>query len=296
MKLHHLHALTAIAEHGSINAAARALCLTQPAITKTMRELEGDAGIPLLNRNSWGVTLTAEGRRLLERARVIVHEFERAKDELAELRGAKAAALSIGLSPLAGLRVLPEAFVKFRSAMPEVVVDFYQQDTMTLLDGLRTGRLDFALAGFSEAPADPFINSTQLASYPAAFAIRRGSPLAGSTTFAQLQDAEWLHADAGDAYPRYLAEVFAREGLPPPKRLTRCTSRILIDALMARVDAVIPLSRAMIEQRNLTTDVQALQLPENPPVLNLCLITRDGGILSQSADYFIQCIHEAMAE
>ncbi|WP_439668983.1 hypothetical protein [Cupriavidus necator] len=56
-----------------------------------MRELESEVGVPLLNRNSWGVTVTQEGRRLLERARVIASEFERAELEMAEIRGGKAA-------------------------------------------------------------------------------------------------------------------------------------------------------------------------------------------------------------
>ncbi|WP_427306083.1 LysR substrate-binding domain-containing protein [Cupriavidus sp. H39] len=296
MKLHHLHALTAIAQHGSINAAARALCLSQPAITKTMRELESEIGVPLLNRNSWGVTVTEEGRLLLERARVIVHEFERAEREMAVIRGRRASSLRIGISPLAGLTVLPEAFVNFRLARPDVAVDLLQQDAMALLDGLRTGYLDFALAGFSEVPSDPFILSKALASYPGVFAIRRGSPLARSTSCAQLQDAEWLHADAGDAYPRYLEALFARHGLPPPKRVTRCTSRVLIDALMSHMDAVMPLSHITVQKRSLIADVQAMALPEDPPSLNLCLMTRDGSIQSDSATYFIRCIHEAMAE
>jgi len=61
MKLHQLQALVGAVEHGSIRAAARAMHLTQAALTKSLRQLEDDAGVPLLVRGSRGVLLTEAG-------------------------------------------------------------------------------------------------------------------------------------------------------------------------------------------------------------------------------------------
>jgi len=296
MKHHHLRALVAIAEAGSINAAARALCVSQPAITKAMRELEADTGVALLARNSWGVTLTADGQKLLARARLIVSELERAEEDMAWLRGAREGRLQIGVTPLAGLAVMPQAFTRFRRAMPEVAVDFLEFDHAQLLENLRNSRLDFALAAFQAAPSDAFVSCTELFVFPTAFAIRCVSPLAGCTSLAQLQDAEWLHADVSDNYPHYLADLFARHGLPPPRRITRCTSNLLFSSLLLETDAVVPLSLATLQAKMTEARLQALALPENPPDLHLALMVREGAILTRPADYFLHCIRELAAQ
>ncbi|WP_245641656.1 LysR family transcriptional regulator [Paraburkholderia bannensis] len=78
MKIHQLRALVEIAATGSINGAARRLHVTQPAVTKAVRDLEDECGVRLLERNPWGVVPTAEGAALLQRARTVVRELERA--------------------------------------------------------------------------------------------------------------------------------------------------------------------------------------------------------------------------
>jgi len=86
IKQYQLRALVAIADCGSIRSAAESLHLTQPAITKAIRDLEAELGLMLLVRGARGVTLTAEGRVLLARARMIGRELERAEEELRALK------------------------------------------------------------------------------------------------------------------------------------------------------------------------------------------------------------------
>jgi len=295
MKLHHLRALTAIAEQGSINAAARALCVSQPAITRAMRELESEVGVAILTRNSWGVSITEQGRRLLARARLIVHEFERAEADMAELRGVVGGHLCIGVSPLAGAMVISEAFAQFRLAMPEVSVEFREWNLPKLLDNLRNSRLDFALAAVPGAPVDDaFVACEPLLSLPTAFVTRHGSRYAGATSFAELQDAEWLHADATEQFPGYIKTVFARYNLPLPRRITRCTSNLLTSKLLLNVDTVMALTRHVLIVAPEPKLVQ-LDLPEDPPALQIALLQREGAIMTSPSDYFIHCIREAAA-
>lgn len=90
MKQHQLVALVAVADHGGIHAAARALHLTQPAVTRALRDLETEVGTPLLQRQSRGVVLTAEGQVLLARARLIVRELQRAEEDMGSCAAAAA--------------------------------------------------------------------------------------------------------------------------------------------------------------------------------------------------------------
>ena len=77
MKLHQLRAMLAISESGSIQEASRLLHISQPALSKGIKELEAELGVPLLIRSNRGITVTEYGERLVRRARLILEEVRR---------------------------------------------------------------------------------------------------------------------------------------------------------------------------------------------------------------------------
>ncbi|POZ61142.1 LysR family transcriptional regulator [Chromobacterium alticapitis] len=293
LKHHQLRALAAVADHGSVNAAARALCVTQPAITKALRELETEQGVALLLRNSWGVTLTDAGQTLLGYARLVMRELERAEREMDRLRSGRECSLRIGLTPLAGLEVLPQAFAAFRRAMPQVKVDFLELDSQQLLDGLRSGQLDFALGAFASPPDDPFVRVERLRESPSGFAVRAESPLRHAAELSALRQAEWLHTDMSGHYERFVHGMFAREGLAPPERMTCCTSNVLLCGLLMTMDAVVPMSNLALQATLTAQRFVELPLSQRPPGLSLVLLVRKGALLSRAAEWLIARIREA---
>ena len=74
MKLHQLRAIVAICESGSIQEASRLLHISQPALSKSIKELESELGVPLLVRSNRGITATSYGEHLVRRARLVVEE------------------------------------------------------------------------------------------------------------------------------------------------------------------------------------------------------------------------------
>jgi len=290
MKHQQLRALVAIAETGSMHAAARALCVSQPAISKAIRELESSVGLTLLMRNATGVSVTAEGAALLQRARLIVRELERATEEMAHFKGARDGRLLIGVTPLAGMTVLPQSFAQFRRGMPGVKVDFLEYSTAALFENLRNGMLDFALAAFTDWPEHTALNFVELDEFATRFAVRRDSRYAGCTDLAQLQEAEWLHTDPSDAYPNFVAALYAKQGLPPPAKVTRCASQSLFYGLLETLDAVVTFSSLALDMPVLRERMQALPLTQTLPPLKLMLLVREGAVLTGPADYFIHCI------
>ena len=87
MKLHHLRNLVAVADANSIRGAARAQGLAQPAITRGLRDLEKELGVPLLERHGKGVSLNAYGESFVVRARSVLRDVERGREEIAQLKG-----------------------------------------------------------------------------------------------------------------------------------------------------------------------------------------------------------------
>ena len=97
MELRQLTALVAVADTGSVTAAARVLRMVQPAVTRQVRTLEAEVGVPLFTRTRQGMTPTPEGALLVERARRALAELERGRLELSPARGEVAGVVSVGL-------------------------------------------------------------------------------------------------------------------------------------------------------------------------------------------------------
>src|ERR1700761_3572447 len=97
LKTTQLQMLVAIAEHGTLMAAAEALSVSQPAVTKSIKELEARLGVQLLERSGAGVRLTRYGEMLLRRARTVVSEIANAERELEEMKSGAQRSLSIGV-------------------------------------------------------------------------------------------------------------------------------------------------------------------------------------------------------
>lgn len=296
VKHHQLLALVAVADHGGIHAAARALHLTQPAITKAIKDLEAELGLPLLLRQTRGVLLTAEGQTLLARARLIVRELQRAEEDLGQLKGQRGGRLVVGVTPLAGLTILPKAFTRFRQAWPEVELDFVECTPEQLYEHLRSSRLDFAIGSATDPQDDAPMRKEALFSLPTAFGVRRDSPLAGARSLAELGQAEWIHTDITGRFPVFLAELFTRAGLTPPRRVTRCTSQALFHSLAMQNDVVFFWSLFAIGMPELRQRFVALPLGLELPRLSMSLLVREDSLLTRAADYFIRCIREVARE
>ncbi|MGF6797084.1 LysR family transcriptional regulator of abg operon [Paraburkholderia youngii] len=293
IKLHQLRALVAVADHGTIVGASRALFVSQPAVTKAIRELETDIGMSLFGRSVNGVALTRTGESLLRHARLIVGELGRAEQQMAMERGAQEGRVTIGVTPLAALTLLPDAYARFRLDMPHITVEFLEFHATKLQDRLRQGSLDFALAAATESSADSSIECSELLSYPLAFAVRANGALAKASSLADLCDVEWVHSDTTDDYPQFVADLFNRQGLPVPSRITRCTSQSLMYSLALSIDAVMAWASHTLELVNSTAHMKRLDFVETSRTARLHLMQREGAIHTRPADYFIRCIREA---
>ena len=98
MKLNALRDFLAVAETGGLRAAARQLGAAQPAITRSIQELEKELGVALFERSAKGVRLTPMGTAFMRRASAVRNELHKAKDEMAQLRGETHGRVSVCLS------------------------------------------------------------------------------------------------------------------------------------------------------------------------------------------------------
>jgi len=145
MDLKQLEYFVRVAELGSFTRASIALDIAQPALSRQVRLLEVELRQNLLVRNGRGAAPTEAGKLLLEHARGILHQVERAREELGRVRGALAGRVAIGLPPSLA-RVLTVPLTRaFRQAMPDAQLSISEGLSVTMQEWLVNGRLDIAV-------------------------------------------------------------------------------------------------------------------------------------------------------
>jgi LysR family nitrogen assimilation transcriptional regulator len=177
MDLKQLEYFVRVAELGSFTRAAVALDVAQPALSRQVRLLEVELRQNLLTRNGRGAAPTEAGKLLLEHGRGILHQVERAREELGRVRGALAGRVAIGLPPSVAKVMAVPLIREFRERMPQATLSISEGLSMGMHESLTTGRLDIAL--LYNASASPDIELTPLLEEPL-FLVQRqtGKPAA----------------------------------------------------------------------------------------------------------------------
>lgn len=145
MDLKQLEYFVRVAELGSFTRAAIELDVAQPALSRQVRLLEVELRQTLLVRNGRGAVPTEAGKLLLEHGRGILHQVERAREDLGRLRGGLAGRVAVGL-PNSVARVLTVPLTRaFREALPEARLSISEGLSSALQEGLSAGRLDIVV-------------------------------------------------------------------------------------------------------------------------------------------------------
>lgn len=131
-----------VADCGSISRAAARLNIAQPTLSRSMKNLEAQHGVPLFDRHGEGVDLTEFGKILYARSKEILNQYERAGEEIALLKGRRKRALRIAAGDLWGYHHLPSIVRKFLKKHPNFLIDMEIVDHAKRLDGLRNGTYD----------------------------------------------------------------------------------------------------------------------------------------------------------
>lgn len=145
MDLKQLEYFVRVAEMGSFTRAAIALNVAQPALSRQIRLLEVELRQNLLKRNGRGASPTEAGQLLLEHGRGILHQVERAQEELARARNGLSGKVALGMPPSVA-RVLTVPLTRaFRQKMPDAQLSISEGLTAAMQESLLNGRLDIAL-------------------------------------------------------------------------------------------------------------------------------------------------------
>jgi len=140
-----LRVLVAVAQHGSVTAAARELRYAQPSVSHHLSRLEAETGSQLIQRVGRGIRLTEAGRVLAERAAEILGRMDAAEAELAAYSGLRAGRVRLAAFPSALGTFVPTAAAAFAAANPGVELSLTEAEPPDAIALLRSGAIDVAL-------------------------------------------------------------------------------------------------------------------------------------------------------
>ena len=164
MDLKQLEYFQRVAELGGFSKAAAVLSVTQPALSKQIRQLEVELHQNLLFRNGRGVTLTDEGTLLLERAKDILDQVQRTRQEIEDLKGSPTGRVILGCSHAVGTHSIATLVATFRKRFPRASLEIIEAKGWTAYEWLLSGRLDIGI--LYDPPPSPSIEVTPLKEVP----------------------------------------------------------------------------------------------------------------------------------
>lgn len=249
LKFRHLNLVVAVAEHGSVVRAAEALHLTQPAATRTLRELEELLGARLFDRGPRGMTPTLSGSALVGHARLVLAEVRRAGEHLAGLREGQTGTVTVG-TLLAGTSVLlPRAVAALKRERPRITVVVREATYDVLYQQLLAGEVDVVIGRLGPPPEPGRVRRHALYHEPIRLIARRehplhvaGHPLALTDTLAH----PWILPLEQTTLRGELEAVFDRHGLPLPADRVECTSILTVRALLLATDMIAALPELVV--------------------------------------------------
>jgi len=238
LRLRHLQVLVSLAETGNLSQSAAALNTTQPALSKWLKELEADVGLPLFERHARGLRPTAYGESLIEHARRIEAHLDGARDDMQALLDGGSGLVTIGTSGVASGDTVPLAVSRLLQRLPRAQVRLVESTMNLLVPQLVRGELDIVVGRSAPENADAQIEAEILYMEPIHFVCRPQHPLAEKRTvdWDHLLAYPWIVWPRGTPVRAAFETALAAAGQTMPSRCVESNSSLLNITLLNHTD------------------------------------------------------------
>ena len=296
LRLRHLELLVALAEAGTMRAAASRLHLSQPALSKMLAEVESGFGARLFERSPQGLAANVLGAAAVYRARVMLGELARGQQEVAALRSGATGVLRLGT--LSVTASVPFAVAHLRRRLPGARVQVVEGRVRELVQRLLDGELDAVFGAIT-----PELLGSELLHLlrpevllPDALCVvcAASHPLARRrrVAWAELHGAPWVAPPKDTLVRQALMTAFLNQGLAPPQPAVEVLSSVTIGSLV-RLDPTLLCAVRREHAQDEVARGGARRLPVTPPVAlpSLGLYTRQA---SEPPSAMVQSLAEGL--
>ncbi len=292
MKLIALKALVAAVEEGSLRSASRRMGLSQPALTKTVRELEVELGTQLLMRSSKGVVPTAQGKVLFEQSVQTLRGLDSAVDQIHQLGGRMVGELAVGAVPLAVMLLIPETLRTFGAAFPDIRLRVSEELYIAQLQRLRKGEVDVAVGGIPPGLASGEFVVEPLLATRMVVVVRKGNPIEQARSLRELAKAKWVYTGASSD-EGYAKTLYESHNLPPPAVGAVVNSTLALLSLVGSGDFVGLLPQQIAQHPLCARYLSLVPVAEEGLPLTVGAIVRSDSTVTPAVRHFIAHLHRA---
>jgi DNA-binding transcriptional LysR family regulator len=293
MKLNQLRDVVAVAERGSLRGAARHLGLAQPAITRSIREIERELGVALFDRHAKGMTLTHMGEVFVRRASSVQGELRRVREEIDQLRGQTTGRIAVGLSTVTHLALLPRTLAAFRARYPDVFLDIAEGLFPQMQTSIEDGQIDFYVGPLPEVQLAKDFAIEKLFDNERLIFGRIGHPLADATSLRDLVGAQWITTSITVQSDAELAPLFARHGLPPPRVQMQAHSALTMIVASANSDLLTMMPKQWGDFTWTGTLLRTINVKETLTAPAMHIVRRTRLPLTPAAEYLCDLLRRA---
>jgi len=291
LKVQHFRAVDAIAAHGSLLKAATALSLSQPALSKTVRDVEDILGVMLFERNPRGVAPTAAGVAFIESARRLLAELRRLDETLDVVSSSSRGGVALGVLPVAASGVLPGALARMRKAQPDIQIRMEEGRTEELLPLLAAGDIDLIVGRLYEPAMPDAFEREALWTEPMSILARADHPIFEAATVAieQLRRYDLVLPTMTQRMGQEIEQLLRRLGLAP-RTSYRSSSAGFIREMLYGGDFIAIMPRLMMVGDILRGSLRLAPLPIASPERPAGLIRRADAPLSPAGRAFVDIL------
>lgn len=293
LRLRHVRTFLEIARAESVSIAADRLNITQPAVSRSLKELEEMLGAPLFDRVGRGLRLNEAGRVFQSHASASMVELMRGRDRLAK-DGDLTSRLSIGVLPTAATDLLPRAALAFREEMPHVRLHILTGPNWLLFNQLRDGTLDLVVGRMPEKDAAAGVTFQQLYIEDVILVCRPSHPiLERSRPEDHISDFTLILPPGGavisDTVERYLSSI----GLPGLRGAFETVALPVGRKIVSASDALWFISRGVVAHETEAGSLVAVEL--SSPLLSgpVGISISTSAPINVERSVFAECLHRA---
>ena len=294
LKLRDLNIFLAVADTGSMMKAAQRLAISQPAISRTIAEMERNLGVRLFDRSPQGVEPTQYGRALLRRGVAVFDELEQGVRDITFLSDPGTGELRVGASAALSEGIVAAVIDRLAQQYPRVVFHVIVGGRLALLEGLRARRVEIGFVRLLEDGSQAEAEAHVLFEEPLVVVAGAASPWARRRRIdlAELANEHWTWPSSGTAFDALVVEAFRASGVEPPARIvySEAVNMRISLASTGRFLAIVPASVLRFPSEHATIKKLPVELPATRRPIGI--VTLRNRALSPLAQLFIERAHE----
>ncbi|EHZ2188992.1 LysR family transcriptional regulator [Salmonella enterica] len=295
IRLRHLHTFVAVAQQGTLGRAAETLNLSQPALSKTLNELEQLTGTRLFERGRLGAQLTVPGEQFLTHAVKVLDALNTAGQALNRKEDASADVVRVGALPTAALGILPAAIGRFHQQQKSTSLQVATMNNTMLLAGLKSGEIDLGIGRMSDPELMGGLNYELLFLESLKLVVRPGHPLLQETiTLSRVMEWPVVVSPKGTV-PRQNAEALLQsQGCKMPAGCIETLSASLSRQLTVDYDYVWFVPSGAVKEDLRQATLVSLPVPTQSAGEPIGILTRVDIPLSTGAQMLIAAIRKSL--